>query len=74
MLYENSISIVQGRKKMGTWTFKLNFKENRILLSTGGGVSVTIHNPFMFFWLPFKNLYVMLLMVTRCKLVRFEIN
>ena len=39
MIYVNSINIVHGckTKKMGTCTFKLNIRENKILLSTSGG-------------------------------------
>ena len=40
MLYVNSINIVHGRKKnIKTFTFKLNIRESRIFLSTGGGVA-----------------------------------
>ena len=35
---------------------------------------VTIHNPFMLVWFSLRNVYVILLMVTRTKLVRSEIN
>ena len=40
MLYMKSINIVHGsKKKIETCTLKLNIRENRILLSTGGGAT-----------------------------------
>ena len=39
MLYMKSINIVHGSKKMETCTHKLNIRENRILLLTGGGAN-----------------------------------
>ena len=73
MLYVNSINIVHGskKKKMETCTFKLNIRENKILLSTSGGPSfvrlVTMHISFI-------NACLVLQIVPRSKLVRSEIN
>ena len=40
MLYMNSINIVHGsKKKMETCTFTQNIRENKILLSIGGGAT-----------------------------------
>ena len=40
MLYMKSINIVHGsKKKIDTCTLKLNIREKRILLSTGGGAA-----------------------------------
>ena len=40
MLYMKSINIVHGsKKKIETCTLTLNIRENRILLSTGGGAT-----------------------------------
>ena len=59
---------------METCTFKLNIRENRILLLVVAPPVVTMHNPFMLVSFSFRNLCVMLLMVTRSKLVSSEIN
>ena len=75
MLYVNSINIVHGsKKKMETCAFKLNIRENKILLSTSGGAMppsvvrlVTMHISFI-------NACLVLLIVPRSKLVRSEIN
>ena len=60
---------------METVTFKLNIRENRILLLACGALPVvTMHNQFMLVWFSMRNLCVMLLMVTHGRLVRSEIN
>ena len=50
MQYMNSMniaswSIVVKKKKMGTCTFKLNVRENKILPSTGGS-AICCHNAY----------------------------
>ena len=57
MLYMNSINIVHGSKKnMETWTFKLNIRETRILLLTGGGATCRHYAYFIHVLFSFKNL------------------
>ena len=72
MLCMKSINIVHGKfsKKniyMETCTLKLNIRENKILLSTGGGATCRHYVygiSFMFFCFSLRNFCVMLLMVT----------
>ena len=60
---------------METFTFKLNMRENRILLSTAmAPPAVLMDNSFLLVWFSLTNLCVILLMVMRRKLVRSEIN
>ena len=73
-----SINIVHGSKKknMETCTLKLNIRENRILLSTGGGATCHHYAYFNYVFLLFinKNFWVMLLMVTHSKVIHSKIN
>ena len=55
-VYMNSINIVHvSKKKMETCTFKLNIRENRILLSTGGGDTCRHYSYFIHVLLFFKK-------------------
>ena len=54
--------MVANIKKMETFTFTLNTRENRILLSIGGGATCRynayICNSFMLVWFSVRNLCV----------------
>ena len=44
------------KKNMETWTFKLNIRETRILLLTGGGATCRHYAYFIHVLFSFKNL------------------